>query len=120
MRKPMSKITVEVVNKRPKKRKSIPFAKLASVAFRPARATLMRPRLTMLGTVIGCALYFGTPHLGWDYQCAHPMNGIGTCRAASWCEYYGLQGRRIHIPETGEMCTLFKLITIDWKQLIGA
>jgi len=115
----MSNIDVKVAGKRPKKKRTVPFANLATMAVRPVRALLMRPRLTMLSVVAGCALYFGTPHLGWNYQCAHPMHGIGTCREASWCEYYGLQGRRIHIPEAGEMCTVFKLMTPDWNKLKG-
>lgn len=114
----MSKITVKVANKRRKKKRTIPFAKAGGKVFGAVRAVLMRPRLTMLGVFVGGVLTFGTPHIGWDYRCSHPMQGHGTCRSASWCAYYGIQGRRIDIPETGQTCSPVKLITINWNRVM--
>jgi hypothetical protein len=116
----MSKIEVKIERKgkrrrKPQRRPGLLFAQAKAAL----HAVLMRPRLLTAGTLIGGVLCFGTPHIAWDYQCAHRMHGIGTCEAARWCAYYGVQGRRIDRPAAGEMCTLFKLMTIDWKKLKG-
>ena len=115
----MKKFDVKVARKRPRKKRASRLAALRGRAAGAIRAVLMRPRLVMAGAFTGFVLVIGTPHLAWDYQCSHPMRGVGTCRAASWCAYYGVQGRRIDRPAAGETCDLVKFLRIDWKQLKG-
>lgn len=114
----MRKINVKVERngkRRPPAR--LRAAMLRQRATNALRAVLIRPRLLVAGALAGTVLFVGTPHIGWDYECSHQMRGIGTCRSASWCAYYGVQGRRIDIPESGEICDLVKFIRIDWTRL---
>jgi len=67
---------------------------------------------------IGFVSFIGTPHFGWDYGCSHATRGIGTCRSASWCSYYGIQGRRIELPRGDERCKLVTLLPLDWNKVI--
>ena len=113
----MKKINVKVDRKRPKKRAAL-LPALHARTSGALRAVLLRPRLVMAGAFAGFILFVGTPHIGWDYQCRHAMHGIGTCRSASWCAYYGVQGRRIDKPANGETCDLVKFIRIDWARLL--
>lgn len=70
--------------------------------------------LILGGLVIAGAL-FGTPYVGWNYGCAiGPAYGDTGYRFYNWCEYYGLQGRRVlH----GEQCGggLVTPLPFDWS-----
>ncbi|MFW8634319.1 hypothetical protein [Cribrihabitans pelagius] len=79
------------------------------------RAVLLRPRRLVLAGMAGFVLIAGTPHIGWDYQCRHPMRGPGSCSAVGWCAYYGIQGRRIAVPSHGSQCSPIKLLPLDWN-----
>ena len=76
-----------------------------------------RPRLLILIGFLGFIGYVGTPHIGWDYQCRHATPGGAPCHSASWCEYYGFQGRRVDYPPYGETCKLVKFLPVDWELL---
>lgn len=85
--------------------------------FKAARFVLVRPRLVLAAGAVGGVVYFGTPHLGWDYRCNHPTRGGQPCTSVSYCAYYGFQGRRIDHPPLGESCAFVKLLPIDWEKL---
>lgn len=116
----MKKMDVKIVRSGRKKKRPAAAPALLAHASGVARRILVRPRLVLAGALTGFILFVGTPHIGWDYECRHQMQGMGTCRAASWCAYYGIQGRRIDFPEWGETCDLVKFIRIDWMRLRGA
>lgn len=111
----MTKIEVKFDGKRQRstRRRNPPGTRAAG----GLRNILMRPVLVILGAVTGFVLFVGTPHIAWDYQCAHATRGVGTCREAAWCAYYGFQGRRVDVPERGEICAFVKFIRIDWTRL---
>lgn len=113
----MRKIQVKVRNtSQPRKREGRATKAVTATKAR-FKAIIMRPRLLIAAGLIGFVAFIGTPHVGWDYECAHQMQGIGTCRSASWCAYYGIQGRRIDWPASGETCDLVRFLTIDWGRL---
>jgi len=72
--------------------------------------------LILAGVLIAAAV-FGTPHVGWNYACRIPArHGEGGCQDYDWCEYYGMQGRRVLF---GEECGgLVRLVPINWRGLI--
>lgn len=114
----MKKMNVKVVGARRKKKRAAAAPALLARTAGAVRRVLMRPRLVLVGALAGFILTVGTPHVAWDYECGHQMQGIGTCRAASWCAYYGIQGRRIDTPEWGQTCDFMKFIRIDWARLL--
>lgn len=119
----MKKLQVKVKEaKSQRKRESRATRALAATKAR-LRAALLRPRLVIVAGLVGFVAFIGTPHVGWDYRCAHQMTGIGTCRSAAWCAYYGVQGRRIDRPASGETCDLVKFMPPDlgmlWEMING-
>ncbi len=55
----------------------------------------LRGLVLILAGVLVAALVFGTPHVGWNYECAVPARyGKSGCDHYNWCEYYGLLGRK--------------------------
>jgi hypothetical protein len=85
---------------------------------RTVRAVLMRPRAVALASLTAFVLLFGTPHVGWDYRCAHPQRFGEPCRAAIYCAYYGVQGRRVVIPDYGKACRPFTFVPLDFQQFL--
>lgn len=85
--------------------------------FKAARWMLVRPRLVLAAGAVGGVMYFGTPHVGWDYQCNHPTRGGQPCTSVSYCAYYGFQGRRVTFPGYGEPCRLIGFVPVDWEKL---
>lgn len=80
---------------------------------------LSRPRASLICGLAAFVLIAGTPHVGWDYRCRHGMDGPGSCRVVEWCAYYGIQGRRIDVPEPGESCKLMTVLPLDYAKLFG-
>lgn len=114
----MKKFRVEVAGGGPPTPRNGLFKRLACKLGNALRAVLLRPRLAIWSCITAFVLLLGTPHVGWDYQCRHDVWGLGTCREALWCEYYGVQGRRVEWPPRGERCELIKILPINWNQLI--
>ena len=83
-----------------------------------ARVLLMRPRALVFGGAVAFVLAVGTPHVGWDYECRHPMRPGQPCRSVDYCAYYGMQGRRVVFPEDGESCGLITFLRIDWRRIV--
>ena len=114
----MSDIEVRVEGRKKRKsRRGIPGAGLVRGFWCVLRFFLVRPRLLILIGFLGFIGHVGTPHIGWDYQCRHATPGGAPCRSASWCEYYGFQGRRVDHPPQGETCKLVKFLPVDWELL---
>jgi hypothetical protein len=69
----------------------------------------------IVGGLLLAGALFGTPYVGWNYGCSvPPAYGDTGCRFYNWCEYYGLQGRRVlH----GRRCTggLVTLLPFAWR-----
>ena len=109
----MHEFEVEVVGaKRPRK----PTGRLMRTlrfAGRLVWALLKRPRAMMFAGMAAFVLFVGTPHVGWDYECRHPIRAGQTCRSVSYCAYYGFQGRRVAFPEYGETCHIVNFLPID-------
>jgi hypothetical protein len=114
----MNKLKVEVLGGKPPKPPEGWKMRLRRALQSVALAAIQRPKTVMLTFIVGFPLLIGTPHVGGDYQCSHAVWGYGACQAPLWCEYYGVQGRRVIWPESGEHCHLFKLMTLDVVMLI--
>lgn len=114
----MSEFEVEVVETRRKKPEGLMRRGVRRVG-RAVRAVLIRPRLVVLSGVAVFLLTVGTPHVGFEYECGHPVRGPGTCRNVLWCAYYGVQGRRVEFPRDGESCSFVTLLPLDLNKLIG-
>ncbi|MGJ0454223.1 MAG: hypothetical protein ACR65T_13505 [Methylocystis sp.] len=114
----MSDIEVRVIGARPPKRSVSGFTRLRVGISAIARGIFLRPRLMALAGLAAFVVFVGTPHVGWDYECKHPMRGLGSCRSVAWCAYYGFQGRRIVIPENGQSCQLVGFVPVDWTKLV--
>jgi len=81
------------------------------------RATAMAVAGLAIALVVAAAI-FGTPHVGWDYECRHERRGGEPCKVCGWCEYYGLQGKRIL---RGDECgKLIRLLPVDWGSEFGS
>ena len=115
----MSDFEIEVIGAKPPKPPEGPLRRLLRRLGRIAKAVLMRPKAVVLVGLTGAVLVIGTPHAGWDYQCRHPMRGPGTCESVAWCAYYGVQGRRVEVPDYGEQCKLIAFIPLDWQRIKG-
>jgi hypothetical protein len=113
----MHEFEVEVIGAKPPRKPEGRLARTLRLAGRLARALLTRPRAMLLTGLAAFVLFVGTPHVGWDYGCRHPIRLGQTCRSVSYCAYYGFQGRRIVFPRDGESCQLIKFLPIDWRQL---
>lgn len=115
----MSEFEVRVIGSKPPRRSKKPNQRPLGRLRRIAKAAFLRPRLVIAGGVAAVTVFVGTPHIGLEYECRHPMHGPGTCRSVSWCAYYGVLGRRVEFPEAGESCTLISVLPLDWDQLFG-
>ncbi|MFP7673499.1 hypothetical protein ACG74X_09090 [Marivita sp. S0852] len=74
---------------------------------------IMHPASIGVGVLTLAGFAFGTPHVAWEYGCAHPRHSAWSeCRQISWCAYYGFQGRRTDRPDVGERCDLIRLMPI--------
>lgn len=112
----MAEYDVEVIRKHPRRKtRQAGQRRLA----RMGRAFFLRPRLVLLLGVGAFLAVIGTPHLGWDYECRHPLRGGQPCESARWCAYYGVQGRRIVYPEGDQPCSVITLLPPDWARLFG-
>ncbi|UWQ25387.1 hypothetical protein K3553_02660 [Leisingera aquaemixtae] len=114
----MNKIKVKVLGAKPLKRRDGPLKRLRGMLGGALKALLLRPALVTLAGASGFVVFIGTPHVGWEYQCRHPMRGYGSCNSVAWCAYYGIQGRRTEIPGYGERCQLVTFLPLDWNKLI--
>lgn len=110
---------IRIVGAKPLERHGNPLKRLYHRIRGAADAVLLRPRAAMLVGLAAFLLFIGTPHVGWDYQCGHATRGFGACRSASWCAYYGIQGRRVERPSYGETCKLITFLPPDWNKLIA-
>lgn len=115
----MSEFEVQVTEARLARAPQRPGKRLFGAVAARIRAVLMRPRLLIVGALTGFVVLVGTPHAGWEYGCRHPMHGPSSCHAVAWCAYYGLQGRRVAVPEPGDSCRLITFLRIDWPRLMG-
>lgn len=116
----MTDFDIEVVGAKPaRKKKRALILRLIVALVLITRAILVRPRLMIVAALIGVVVFVGTPHIGWDYQCRHATPGGAPCTSASWCAYYGFQGRRVESPPLGEACALVKFLPVDWDTLGG-
>ena len=109
----MSEFEIEVVGAGPPRRSEGPLGRTLKIAGRWLRALLMRPRILVLTGAAVFVMVVGTPHVGWDYECRHPMRSGQPCRSVDYCAYYGIQGRRVVFPENGENCQLVTFLRID-------
>jgi hypothetical protein len=114
----MSEFEVKVIGAPRERRDGLAKRSVRRLA-RMIRAVLLRPRALILPGLALYVLTMGTPHVGFEYECNHPMRGIGTCRSVSWCAYYGIQGRRVEFPEYGESCTVIAFLPLNWNKLMG-
>lgn len=115
----MDEFEIEVIGAGPPRKPDGQLKRIVMQAKRLVRALLMRPRALALGGVAAFALFVGTPHVGWDYECRYPMRSGEPCRSVSYCAYYGIQGRRVVFPRNGDTCKLITFIPPDWAKLLG-
>lgn len=116
----MPEFEVEVAGAKPPGRGEGKLRRFARKLGALLRAFLKRPALVGLAAVAVFFLAVGTPHVGWDYECRHAQRGGEPCRSAVYCAYYGVQGRRVESPASGETCRLVTLLRIEWARLFGA
>lgn len=109
----MSDFEVKVIGEKKRKKKVGPPRGVVQRAGAVVRGVLMRPRMLALAGAAGVVLVVGTPHVGWEYECSHPMRGPGSCRYVSWCAYYGVQGRRIVMPENNQQCSVVTMLPLN-------
>lgn len=114
----MSKFKVKVIGVKPQKRDGL-VKRTARGIGSAINALMIRFWFFALAAVAGLILTVGTPHVGWEYGCNHPVKGLGTCRSVSWCAYYGVQGRRVERPGYGERCEVVTMLPVDWNELLG-
>lgn len=114
----MSEFEIEVVGAGPPRKPEGSLRRSLKRAGRWLRALLMRPRILALTGAAAFVVTVGTPHIGWDYECRHPMRPGQPCRSVDYCAYYGIQGRRIVSPEAGETCKLATFLRIDWRRIV--
>jgi len=75
-----------------------------------------RPFALILAGLLIAAAVFGTPHLRKKWVCRAGLYRNGICKGYDYCEYYGIQGRRVLFDE--ECGGLVRLVPIDWRGLI--
>ncbi|MDF2365630.1 hypothetical protein [Sneathiella sp.] len=113
----MKNYDVEVVGAKGNKQKKNAVRQSAGRLRNGLRFLLKRPFLLGMVFLAGCALFYGTPHIGWDYQCHHPMRPGQSCRSVFYCAYYGIQGRREVFPASGDNCRAVTFLTPDWSEI---
>lgn len=109
----MSEFEIEVVGAGPPRNPEGTLRRTLKTASRWLRTLLMRPRVLALTGAAAFVMAVGTPHVGWDYECRHPMRPGQPCKAVVYCAYYGIQGRRVVFPGDGENCQLVTFLRID-------
>lgn len=114
----MDEFEIEVVGARPQRKDERPLMRMLGRVSRVLCALLMRPRALVFGGAVVFLLAVGTPHVGWDYECRYPMRPGQPCRSASYCGYYGVQGRRVVFPADDEGCRLITFLRIDWSRIV--
>lgn len=114
----MSEFDVEVIGAGPPRKPEGSRKRMLKAARHLARSLLVRPRVLVLSGAAAFLLAVGTPHVGWDYQCRHPMRPGQPCRSVDYCAYYGIQGRRIVFPHGGETCRIVTFLRIDWLRIV--
>jgi hypothetical protein len=114
----MSEFDIEVVGAKPPPRPDGPIRRLVRKALRLARAMFMRPRALAFAGAAAFVLFVGTPHVGWDYACTHRPRPGQPCRSVDYCAYYGIQGRRVVFPASGETCQLITVLPLDWQRIV--
>jgi hypothetical protein len=114
----MDEFDIEVVGTGSPRKPDGALARTLKTVGRLVRALLMRPRVLTLTGAAAFVTIIGTPHVGWDYECRHPMRLGQPCRSVDYCAYYGIQGRRVVFPEDGESCKLVTFLRIDWRQIV--
>lgn len=115
----MNDYEIRVAGGQPAHKPDGPIKRNARIAGSIIRGFLSRPRLVIVSAISAILLFAGTPHIGWDYQCRHPVRYGQPCHAVSYCAYYGIQGRQLEFPETGESCKPVTFRKIDWAALVG-
>lgn len=115
----MDEFEIEVIGVKASRQTDGRLKRAVGKAGQVVRAFLMRPRLVVLTGVVTFALFVGTPHAGWDYECRHPMRSGQPCRSVVYCAYYGIQGRRIEVPDDGESCKPITFLPPQWGKLMG-
>lgn len=115
----MSEFDVEVVETPSPHQPDRPFTRLRRAIAARLRPFLLRPRRVVFAGIAGFVLIVGTPHVGWDYECRHPIRPGQPCRSVQYCAYYGVQGRRVEFPSYGERCQLVTFLPVDWAQVFG-
>ena len=80
------------------------------------RAWLHSPPLLVLSALIGFVLIVGTPHVQTYAEC-RMKNRDGSCRYYGFCDYYGIQGKRVFSLE--ECADGVKFLPIEWGRLFG-
>lgn len=109
----MSEFEIEVVGAGSPRKSGGSLRRTVKAASRWLRALLMRPRILALTGAAAFVMAVGTPHVGWDYECRHPMRSGQPCKSVVYCAYYGIQGRRVVFPEYGENCQLVTFLRIN-------
>ena len=85
--------------------------------FRTRHEGKLRIAVILLAAYLLAVPWVGMPHVGGDYVCNHRRIGNAPCESVKWCAYYGLQGRRLDYPDTGEQCQVIKFLPVDWEAL---
>lgn len=114
----MDEFDIEVVGAASPRKPDGALTRALGTVGRLARALLKRPRVLALAGAAAFMMAVGTPHVGWDYQCRHPMRSGQPCGSVDYCAYYGIQGRRVVFPEDGESCKLVTFLRIDWRRIV--
>ena len=73
--------------------------------------------VALLAGIAALVVFVGTPHVGWDYICNHRRYGNEPCRSVEYCAYYGIQGRRLDYPPSGEQCQIVKFLPVNWGKV---
>lgn len=115
----MDEFEIEVIGSKASRRTDGKPKRAVRKVGQVVRAILMRPRVLVLTGVGAFGLFVGTPHAGWDYECRHPMRSGVPCRSVVYCAYYGIQGRRIEVPDEGASCKLITFLPPQWGKLMG-
>lgn len=108
----MEKYQVTMIGGKPPKRPKGLLAALRRLVAAALTALPIGAITIVLAGGIGFVSFIGTPHIGWDYGCSHATRGIGICRAASWCSYYGMltylkaRGKEAHAVIIGDISRL--------------
>jgi hypothetical protein len=114
----VNEFDIEVVGARPPRKPEGSLGRALKAAGHWLRALLMRPRILVLTAVAAFVMAVGTPHVGWDYECRHPMRPGQPCKSVDYCAYYGIQGRRVVFPQSGESCKPVTFLRIDWRRIV--